>query len=97
MLPVAMDLSPFLLQENKCGFREHSPYKPQIPKALVTRLWYVRKICNFCKMVTQTLSASNLRCFVALVAQIPLNEFVFRLQMYFIVINELDIIFFRYR
>ena len=90
-----MDLSPFLLQENECGFRASSPYKSQIPKALVIRPWYVQKICNFCKMVIQTLSTSKLRCFVALVAQIPLNEFVFRFQMYFIVINELNIIFFR--
>ena len=92
-----MDLSPFLLQENECGFRAYSPYKSQIPKALVTRPWYVRKICNFCKMVIQTLSNSKLRCFVALVAQIPLNEFVFMLRMYFVVINEPNIIFFHYK
>ena len=92
-----MDLSPFLLQENECGFRAYSPYKSQIPKALVTWPWYLWKTCNFCKMVTQRLSTSNLRCFVALVVQIPLNGVFFRFQMYFIAINELNIIFFRYR
>ena len=92
-----MDLSPFLLQENECGFRAYSSYKSQIPKALVARSWYVRKICNFCKMVTYTFSTSDSRCFVALVAQIPLNEFVLMLRMYFVVINEPNIIFFRYK
>ena len=96
MFPVAMGLSPVLLQETECGFRGYSPYKSQIPKALKARPWYVRKICKFCKM-PKHLATSNLRCFVALVAQIPSNEFVFSFQMYFIVINELDIIFLRYR
>ena len=54
-----MDLSPFLLQENESGFRAYSSYKSQIPKALVARPWYVRKICNFCKMVTHTFRVDN--------------------------------------
>ena len=33
-----MDLSPFLLQENECGFSAYSSYKSQIPKAFVENM-----------------------------------------------------------
>ena len=56
--------------------------------------WCVGKLCNFCKMVTQAFNFLNLRWFVA---HDPLNEFAFRFQICYIFMDELNVMFYRYR